>query len=88
MGEHLPCKQGVMGSNPIISIKRAERSGWKTGLSGLLEKKEGIRKGTVPEGNSNSPVDCLKETRENPERRTCWSSKEESRVEPHRLAGS
>ena len=20
MGEHLPCKQGVMGSNPIISI--------------------------------------------------------------------
>ena len=22
MGEHLPCKQGVMGSNPIISTKR------------------------------------------------------------------
>ena len=21
MGEHLPCKQGVMGSNPIISTK-------------------------------------------------------------------
>ena len=21
MGEHLPCKQGVMGSNPIISIR-------------------------------------------------------------------
>ena len=22
LGEHLPCKQGVMGSNPIISTKR------------------------------------------------------------------
>ena len=22
LGEHLPCKQGVMGSNPIISITR------------------------------------------------------------------
>ena len=21
LGEHLPCKQGVMGSNPIISIE-------------------------------------------------------------------
>ena len=21
LGEHLPCKQGVMGSNPIISIR-------------------------------------------------------------------
>ena len=27
MGEHLPCKQGVMGSNPIISIL------WETGKS-------------------------------------------------------
>ena len=24
MGEHLPCKQGVMGSNPIISTKGTE----------------------------------------------------------------
>ena len=24
LGEHLPCKQGVMGSNPIISTKRRE----------------------------------------------------------------
>ena len=23
MGEHLPCKQGVMGSNPIISSQEA-----------------------------------------------------------------
>ena len=22
LGEHLPCKQGVMGSNPIISTRR------------------------------------------------------------------
>ena len=27
MGEHLPCKQGVMGSNPIIST-RVEK--WKS----------------------------------------------------------
>ena len=25
LGEHLPCKQGVMGSNPIISTKQAKR---------------------------------------------------------------
>ena len=24
LGEHLPCKQGVMGSNPIISTKEAQ----------------------------------------------------------------
>ena len=24
LGEHLPCKQGVMGSNPIISTKRTK----------------------------------------------------------------
>ena len=24
LGEHLPCKQGVMGSNPIISTKRVD----------------------------------------------------------------
>ena len=26
LGEHLPCKQGVMGSNPIISIIRRARA--------------------------------------------------------------
>ena len=25
LGEHLPCKQGVMGSNPIISTKVGKR---------------------------------------------------------------
>ena len=25
LGEHLPCKQGVMGSNPIISTKGRQR---------------------------------------------------------------
>ena len=25
LGEHLPCKQGVMGSNPIISTSRQSR---------------------------------------------------------------
>ena len=30
MGEHLPCKQGVMGSNPIISTRGGdERDGQK-----------------------------------------------------------
>ena len=24
LGEHLPCKQGVMGSNPIISTRKEE----------------------------------------------------------------
>ena len=24
LGEHLPCKQGVMGSNPIISTRQAK----------------------------------------------------------------
>ena len=27
MGEHLPCKQGVMGSNPIISSPDARTGG-------------------------------------------------------------
>ena len=26
LGEHLPCKQGVMGSNPIISTNEAKAS--------------------------------------------------------------
>ena len=26
LGEHLPCKQGVMGSNPIISTMEAEKA--------------------------------------------------------------
>ena len=31
LGEHLPCKQGVMGSNPIIST-RVDTAGRSTGL--------------------------------------------------------
>ena len=34
LGEHLPCKQGVMGSNPIISTKD-EREPMTTGNNGL-----------------------------------------------------
>ena len=33
MGEHLPCKQGVMGSNPIISTK--SRVKWKESREAL-----------------------------------------------------
>ena len=29
LGEHLPCKQGVMGSNPIISTKEAGKASKK-----------------------------------------------------------
>ena len=35
LGEHLPCKQGVMGSNPIISTKERKfqklRRGFEVG---------------------------------------------------------
>ena len=31
LGEHLPCKQGVMGSNPIISTKRETAVGKDSG---------------------------------------------------------
>ena len=34
LGEHLPCKQGVMGSNPIISSPDA-----RTGELGKLKRK-------------------------------------------------
>ena len=30
LGEHLPCKQGVMGSNPIISTSRQSRPSMST----------------------------------------------------------
>ena len=43
MGEHLPCKQGVMGSNPIISIKRAERFE-KDGPLGPCDKTKGFER--------------------------------------------
>ena len=35
LGEHLPCKQGVMGSIPIISTK-GERIGLHRNLHGLI----------------------------------------------------
>ena len=31
LGEHLPCKQGVMGSNPIISTRRKPRELYQMG---------------------------------------------------------
>ena len=36
LGEHLPCKQGVMGSNPIISTKE------KRGIMALNQTKVGF----------------------------------------------
>ena len=37
LGEHLPCKQGVMGSNPIISTSRRRSAGEDTEESGTTE---------------------------------------------------
>ena len=42
LGEHLPCKQGVMGSNPIISTTDTKVSERKTG-AGKLREFLGIR---------------------------------------------
>ena len=36
LGEHLPCKQGVMGSNPIISTKVTNEA------DGSLQQKAGF----------------------------------------------
>ena len=33
LGEHLPCKQGVMGSNPIISTRSAVPTADSKGLA-------------------------------------------------------
>ena len=51
LGEHLPCKQGVMGSNPIISTMGRRSQCFGT----FVPYREGIR--TESEVN-NSPVDC------------------------------
>ena len=47
LGEHLPCKQGVMGSNPIISTKVREGEGAKPREA--FEERKGI-------GEENRPV--------------------------------
>ena len=43
MGEHLPCKQGVMGSNPIISTTRQCREP----NSAFAQYRSGVRSTTV-----------------------------------------
>ena len=43
LGEHLPCKQGVMGSNPIIST-RIFRVGNRMGVSALPAPSLGFEK--------------------------------------------
>ena len=48
LGEHLPCKQGVMGSNPIISTRVTNEE------IGSLLKKQGFEGETV---QSELPVD-------------------------------
>ena len=39
MGEHLPCKQGVMGSNPIISTSFAGRRSGQGGMRNTGKRK-------------------------------------------------
>ena len=36
LGEHLPCKQGVRGSNPLISTKGGTEEGQQQGLIAQL----------------------------------------------------
>ena len=36
LGEHLPCKQGVMGSIPIISTSGEEKTRYTEKLNGLI----------------------------------------------------
>ena len=52
MGEHLPCTQGVAGSNPVISTKCREFGpegpiGSLTTAYAILEKPERLRKSVV-----------------------------------------
>ena len=44
LGEHLPCKQGVMGSNPIISTSRQSRRSMST-LDGMYTSHDGVDTG-------------------------------------------
>ena len=48
LGEHLPCKQGVMGSNPIISTSRKLRRPRKgKSIDGLLLQKVDRERTTI-----------------------------------------
>ena len=48
LGEHLPCKQGVMGSNPIISITEVKR---KTDRLDRTSTESEVRKRNDPEAD-------------------------------------
>ena len=58
LGEHLLCKQGVVGSNPIVSTKRARRarrgdserqvSAWTPRAEPLLVRRQGARPEPCP----------------------------------------
>ena len=55
LGEHLPCKQGVMGSNPIISTSRQCRRPnleWRTLRSKVITRWQAIRKRTKLRGEA------------------------------------
>ena len=38
LGEHLPCKQGVMGSNPIISTSQRKLTPWWKNQNQMSER--------------------------------------------------
>ena len=42
LGEHLPCKQGVMGSNPIISTSRRKRRNHDGNERGITKRENGL----------------------------------------------
>ena len=52
LGEHLPCKQGVKGSNPFISTKKSKI---KPCVWFVIFTSMGFEVGAVV---NNSPVDC------------------------------
>ena len=55
LGEHLPCKQGVMGSNPIISTTVAEPS-LKTKTAKILKKTALFRAQSEKQGRTNTSL--------------------------------
>ena len=42
LGEHLPCKQGVMGSNPIISTSRQCRHSMMDESNDQMSEENGL----------------------------------------------
>ena len=53
LGEHLPCKQGVMGSNPIISITQVKRKTDRLDRTNTEAKQGSTQRIQKAEGEAN-----------------------------------